>query len=446
MKHFSIDIVAIVCYNYNDMEYSINKLTKLICILSALMLCFALFACVNSEDDGATSATEEISQAPVLSQETAIKLIEQDKLITEIFVCNSLCDSNNTKAERIFVSEDNQYYYFSAIESLIDSTYVKNSGDKSFFFAYPANNVPSVMNDGGVTSVFNHKGSSYDGFINTDSISVSDTDDENIKTINGKTEQGSDIQFRAVFQNEVWLLEKGIYRLNPPQETEFSSRMDNSRLGSFSTLKGEILVIELFITDEESQITAAEEKAFHQKIAAAAESLAIQAASYGEKTNFTYKTAYFEHENVLGLRVLDFDLMFAETGFGTLEAFAGANFEISEYDNYLFVVCMDKKIETSVGVFDGTQDTEHYFGERILISPSADEQDIYISMLQLLGAYGYNQGKLDTYTESLYGFYFPNDCMLAEDMSLSVMSPVTAYICGVTDKLDRLYRIFIPNN
>ncbi len=430
------------------MKYGLHYLTKLIVLLLISSLCVLIISCGNTDSEDVSEVTSAQSETaiPQLTKEDVIQLLEQDRLITEMFICNSLCGEDVIVAERSFLSEDDEFASFSSIESLMSSTYARESGDREFFLAYPMNNVPSVMNIEGKTSVFCHSGSSYTDFIINDSVSLSDTDDETVKSIKAITKTGNEIEIKIFLQDNVWLLQKGIYRTNPPKESDFFGRFDGMNLGSLSQLKGNILVIELFVSDRESEITSSEEKAFHDLISPALDRLAIQSADHGEKVNFVYESAYFEHENVLGNKVIDFDVMFAETGFGTLRNFAEANYTLDEYDGYFFAVCIDKDIKTSVAYYDGNEDTENYYGERILLSPKTTSREIYLSVLKMLGAYSYNEGKLDKYTESLFGFYFPTDSMLCEDIMLSEMSPVTAYSCGVTDKLDSLYRVFIPNN
>ena len=251
-----------------------------------------------------------------------------------------------------------------------------------------------------------------------------------------------EIEFKAILEEGKWLLDSGIFLLNPIAETECRDKFPNSAIGSFAECNGRIKVIELFISDKESGFTSAEEDEYHARIKEAFDFLATEAESYGTEVEFVYERERFEHGAIMGTRLLDFDIVFAETGFGTLRKFAEETIELDGFDGYVFILCMDKETEIDYSLYQGTKETEHYYGERVLVGQTTEKTEMIKSLLYLLGAYGYNEGILDEYLESLFKNYFPNDILL-NGVGEPKITQVTAYACGMTDKIDLLNRIFI---
>lgn len=425
---------------------NVGAVEKAIIFILALALGFCLCACNGGNDAESSSYAEssEPEKEALLTVESATSLIKNDKLLTDIFVNNMLCDTIGFTEELTILPSRNNYSDYSLIEELIADTYSASGEYASTLTSYPAGHTPAVTGIEGRTYVFNHLGSKYDDFVSDSDITVKVTDDENICQIVGKTKSGKEISFTAVRENEKWLLEKGIFGINP-DESEFDKTFANSQLGSFMSYSGNILVIQLFVSDKESSFTKEDEAAFHEKLEYAFGYISEESEKFGNEVNITYGSAYFEHENVLGTRGLDFDIVFAETGFGSLQSFAEANFDLTGYDNYVFAVCLNKELEISYELYDGSKETRLYFAERVIMGNNTDEPSICVSMLKLLGAYAYDEEVCDKETEALFREYFPNDIMVSESLSFSEMSPVTAYACGITDKLPTLYRIFYYN-
>ena len=435
------------------MKYLFKPLTKLIIFVLLIALSLGLCSCgnegENTEGENNSAWAESSEEQIALTVKQAEELLEQDRLLTEIFVCNYLWDVTSVKAERTLVSADNKFADFSEIEGLISNTYVQDSGDKEFFLSYPENHEPSVISQEGKTSVFCHVGSDYSDYADYSTLSVLDTDDEKVKEISFSTLSGKEIAVKAFLQEDGnWLLEKGICRLNPPQTDYSEANWGKTNAGSLKNLSGKTLVIKLFLSDKDTEITPADETFFHQRIDSALQRLTVNLSQFGITPDFEYESTYFEHNKALGNRAIDFDMMFAQTTFGTLENFArdNADLDLSKYDNYFFVVCTKNDMELSVGVFDKTEEKDLYFGERILTGASVTDLDIYKSVLCLLGANPRGDDGADKYTEELYAFYFPNDFAVTKDLTTAEISPVTAYMCGLTDKLNYLYKAFLPKN
>lgn len=435
-----------VCYNHNDMKYNKFKFTKLICILLACALVIPFSACGDDEivESSAPEAESSLTETvPALSFDEAVALLERDKTVTDIFINNSLCDKSIDSAEKRPVSSSSEYSNYLNIISLLTSTYTESGGYAQKFMSYPEGHTPAVSGDNNQTYVFYHEGSEYTDSVLAPTASVSDTENETEKIITAQTRMAKTVEFKAVYENGKWLLEKGIYSFGSDNASESIGVFPLSDKGSLSEFSGDVLVIQLFVSDKVSSFTAEEEQSFRDSVETAVERITSETRKYGIEANITYESAYFEHEATIGTRALDFDIVFAETGFGSLEAFAEANYKLALYDNYVFVVCMNKELEVSCEGYADTPETEIYYGERVIIGAGAAPQEICVSFFKLLGAYGYDSGKCDEYTESLYRAYFPDDIMLSADTETAVVSPVTAYACGFTDVLDPLYRVFL---
>lgn len=401
------------------------------------MLSLLAVGCNGDEESSAPISESSVSECG-LSIEIALSLIARDKLVTDIFVNGSLCDGITFESVAVGSGE---YADFSAIESLLASTYTQSGGTREFFKTYPKEHTPAVSGIDGKTFVFNHIGSKYDDDIDRNSVSVSATDDPARARIAAKTLSGREVELFAVCEGDAWLLESGVFA-TAEEDKSFDNKFPMSDLGSFREYKGNILVIEFFITDNNTEIDKADEDDFHKRIESAFDYITEQSERFGNEVNVTYARKHFDHAGVVGTRGLDFDIMFAETGFGTLMKFADANFDLTAYDNYVFAVCLNKNAEVSYNGYNGNDETQIYFGERVIVGRDTTDVEICVSMLKLLGAYGYDEAKTDTDIEALYRSYFPYDITVSESLSYSVMSPVTAYACGITDELDSLYRVF----
>ena len=409
----------------------------------AILLVISLSACGEEEEQSLPE--EETSVAPTLDHAQAVALLERDKLITDIFVNNYLCKGNYQEAKPQAVELGNECADFLSIFALLGSTYTESGGCITEFLNYPEGHTPSVSAVDGRTYVFNHIGSRFEGHTFASTAVVEDTENENVKIITAKTYGGESVSYKAVHKEGVWLLEEGIFRLNSQTAAPCTEEFPYTGHGSLSSLSGEVLVIELFVTDKQSKISSEQEAEFHSNTVAAMEYITNAAAKYGSKMSVSYETAYFNHENVIGSRPLDFDIIFSETGFGTLKAFAEENYDLSAYDNYLFLVCMNKDISISHAANANTPLTEIYYGERVICRTDSTASDLCVEILKLAGAYSYNEGKCSKYVESLFFEYFEGEIMLTGSLSFSEMSPVTAYACGLINDLDPLYRVFFYN-
>ena len=440
------------------MKYvKIDLLTKLIIFALLLALSVTFCSCngdtedVSSIPDGSEeesfvlpdySEEELLEDDGILSKEEAVELLAADRLIIDIFINQSLCDDGDESAEYQGLPVESEFVNFKAVTSLLERTYTANGGCIEDFLSYPQGLPPAVTQKNGRTYVFRHATERFSDPVYPETASVSDTDKADEKLITATTRYSKQVTFKAKLEDGNWRLEKGNYQLNPFEELKITEKLPFSDIGSFRTLSGKLLVIEFFVTDKQTQFTDAQEQEYHGRISTAIDYLVDAAAEYEKTLEPTYKKAYFKHSEVLGDRALDFDIMFAETGFGTLRTFAEENYDLSEYDGYLFVVCLNKDIESSCAFFENTDQTRVYFGERVIIGNQTSNSEICASMLKLAGAYSFDEGRIDEYTEALYRAYYEDDILVSGNMADSKISPVTAYACGLTDHLDRNNSIF----
>ncbi len=429
------------------MKYNKNAITNLIILLVVISMVLFSVSCSNDEqitessaesqttsEESSIETTSEISEIEIeLPLESALDLLIRDRLITEIFLCNKLChEEAKTNVGEFQVEETNAYYEFSAIEKLLNNTY-KSESEIEFFLSYPNQNNPSVFEKDGKTYVFNHSGSGYDDFVDVTTVSIEDSQEDEVKLIKAKTISGKEIEFKALWVDEKWYLEKGIVSLNPA--VTFDGKSENHSKGTFSKLNGKILAVELYLTDAESEFDPATEEIYHNKIVNALNFAVSQAKDLGAEIEITYDNAYFDHRNIIENNSMAVGFVFQGTGFGSIKAFVESNFDVSQYDGYVVAVCLNKEFDNYVYVHD---ETEEDFAEYFVVGNDTSEKQIYSSTLELLG----DEIPEDEYLKSLYDFYFPQNVSLCDDYSASVMSCVTAYNCGIIDNLDNIYSIF----
>lgn len=430
------------------MEYNKYFSTKkTILLLLAFLVSLSLFACKSEESNESTEASETESSAPGVSViDELAELLDRDREVIEMFVCNSLCE-NKTTATAQKVSADSKYASFSAVESLLYETYSEESGSADHFLSYPSVGENALSDKNGATYAFFHAGSGFDDFADTSSISLYPSEDPDICGFSVKTASGRTAELKAIRQNDGWVLEKSLFEVLPDNSEKIDEVFPLSNLGSFSEFKGKILVIELFFSDNSSKFTSAQEDEFHSVIESAVSYLSSEAEGYGSEVIVDYERAYFNHQGVLGEHNMAFDIMFAETGFGTLEKFAERNYDIDQYDNYVFVVCLNKNQETVCNsynpVSENHESTDLYYAERVFIGKESTDTEVCRALLSMLGADSVYPVESNEYLNGLYRSYFPNDILLSRHLDGASMSPVVAYACGITSGLDRLFRPFI---
>ena len=168
------------------MKYVKNDfLTKLIIFALLLAISVGLSACSEGTDEESASSDESLEESFVLpdfseeeqpeddiefTREKAIALIGSDRLVTEIFVNNSLYKGINKNAEYYGLPVESEYVNFKAITSLLNNTYTKAGGCAEEFLSYPLGLPPAVTQKNGRTYVFRHPTEQYIDFIRPDTV------------------------------------------------------------------------------------------------------------------------------------------------------------------------------------------------------------------------------------------------------------------------------------
>lgn len=414
-------------------------ITNLILLTLAFAISLSFCACSSDTDESSSVQSETSETTSSLTISEALALLNNDRRIIEIFACNSL-SSSESAVGYVPLADSHELYGFAKIRELLSSAYAVGNGEIESFLAYPIAEYPSVRDVDGVTNVFFHKGIGFEDFIDTDTVALTVHDSKT--EIKAKTLSGKDVTLNAVYENGKWLLEKSLLSVLDTDDS-FEEKPPLSGLGSLSEFSGNVLVINFFVSDVNYKFTSDEEKEFASRVSTAVDYLVEEAERLGGEVNVTYENAYFEHIGNIGNGDLAFDIVFSETGFGTLSNFAERHFEnLSEYDNYFFAVCFNKECEPLFKANDGEDTTEVHKGERLFVGSNTTKEDIARMTLQLAGAGNYRFGD---YTEELYYTYFPNDVFSDCPLVESALSPVTAYSCGIINELPELYRYFIYN-
>ncbi len=414
-----------------------------------VFLVFSFVSCSSSEGSSSaqpsiSSADESTAPAVELSLEEAGKLIEQDKKIIDIFINGILSKSKAPAYES--VAEDNEFCLYSSLEELLSSTYSITSRESAFFLSYPDDELPAVKNNDGKTSVFFYVGSSFTDYADVSSLSIENTEIDTVKVIKLKSLSGREAALKAVYENNHWLLEKSLYNCIA-RDDEIAEKPLCSGKGSFSSFNGDILVIELFISDSNSSFDPKSdepEKAFHEKIKTSFDYLLQQCEDLGGNANITYEAVEFEHFGAIGSGDLPFDIFFSETGFGNLRNLAESHFDdLQKYDNYVFAVCFNRETEPLYKRYDGKSTTELYFAERTFVGTNTTADEITRNMLALLGGESQLFDELSEPLKELYNVYFPQDIFKSEKLDNAKINPYTAYCCGMIEDLNPIYRVFI---
>lgn len=418
---------------------------KIISLLLIIAVCISLVSCGDGEVSSSAPNGEETSaeSGHPLTKDIAVGLLAQDEALTRIFINNELV--NTEVANAMPVNPESEYSDYSAVEALINNTYLPSGGTKEFFESYPGVGEPAVSNHDGKSYVFYHAGSEYSDFISEVSIKIDDSDDPDKCSLTAYTHIGTRVTLDFSYSGGRWLLDKGLFRSLPEQSDYCNLEFPLSRIGSMSEFRGDILAIELYISDREGGFDPDEEEACSAKIKEALDYLAEQGERFGETANIKHERVYFEHNDILGTGVFDLDIMFAGTTLLSLEGLLSVSCDLDAYDNYVVFVCVDKNVATEAMRYDATETSELYYAERVTVTKQSTPSEIALCVLDLLGAYNYDGRYCDAYTTRLFASYFPNEIMLTKDIESGSVSPVTAYISGMTDELKTIYYPFFYN-
>mgnify|MGYP003292945366 CR=1 FL=1 len=110
---------------------------------------------MNNTDDRKWEilSTEYLLRRPWFTEEEVKALLERDRLITDMFVNNSLCFKES--AEYTAVGSSNLYSDFNKLRELLITTYTESGGCIEAFLEYPSKELPAIKGINGKTYTFN---------------------------------------------------------------------------------------------------------------------------------------------------------------------------------------------------------------------------------------------------------------------------------------------------
>ena len=303
-------------------------------------------------------------------------------------------------------------------------------------------NYPAVSNNNGRTRVFYHAGNVFEDHIDVSTIEVTNLS-ETSAVVSAKTENGESVDLECAYNEKLgWLLTKGIYRSLPEQSEVCDIVFPGSLVGSLPSFKGDLLIIELYISDKTKEFSDEEQIELSEKIGEAVDFVKNISEQYGNTVNITREKTYFRHNGVIGNGLYDIDLMFAETSLKSVNGLIENAFDPDGYDGYMVFICVDDEFDTSSHKYTSENGAAIYYSERVIVNAESTVNDMVFGIFDLLGAYDFNGRYNSDYITELFDVYFPNEYMNTKDINNGEMSPLTAYICGLTDGLDPLFKPF----
>lgn len=408
---------------------------------AALALCFLLFACGGEPEP---VSMEESKYPPELTVEEAAALLEADRIITDIYVNSAL--SSVKEAKLVPANGNPDYADYENITALVGATYLPEGGTPAFLRQWPGTGTPAITESGGKTMTFYHAGSSFTEKALPETIEIEQNDGESVCYINCDTESGQKVSLACRFSRGKWVLEKGLMRTLPEESDFCALGFPYTGMGSMKAFAGRILAVELYISDDEYTFDPAAEAQCSANIGKALDYLTAQAEDYGGAPEVTVEKFYFEHRGTLTVHNYNIDIMFASTVLESLEKTLKDNFDTDKYDNYVVFICLGKDIEPRAQRYEQTAETEIFYPERIIMTPNTTPSEIALAAMELLGAFAFDSENGGSYRAALFRDYFPEEVLLTKDIETGSVSPVTAFRCGMTNRLAPLYRAFWYQN
>ncbi|PKM63019.1 MAG: hypothetical protein CVU97_02345 [Firmicutes bacterium HGW-Firmicutes-21] len=371
--------------------------------------------------------------------ETAKQLLGADKLITDLFVgglLTELVDVGEKTPYDPTPATGSEYEDFYVIEKLLSSTYSVSSGVVSEYLSFPRYGEKSISQVEGKTYFSYHYTEEFNG-IHIDGIWLSDGRNENEKIISAGIYTVS-----MVFDGTVWLLEDSIYfrHLRGQSEPDSVIMFPTMNEGTAKRLAGNILAVEIFISDTKSSINDEEMVEFQQRTRDSFDLITERASSYGETLTIEYKQLFYKYNGNLSLSAnepYNFDFIIASTTYDYLDKYINDNINTEGYDGYIALLYIDKEgVSYSQPYSEGEADI--FYAERCYIFNNTTELELTKNILALFGA----ESPTDEYLTGLMRSYYDNEIMLSDSLEDAVFGELTAYQLGLINKLDKQFFVF----
>lgn len=411
---------------------------KYVAALLAGIICFSLFACgTEPEVSDADPAAESSPSVPALDVPTALELIKADRELIDIYMNGSLFPIRSVR--EVTLGTARRFGVYEELVSFVNDVYYSEGGTPEFLASFPGVGPAAVSQAGRATKVFYHPGARYDDYVDESTVSVEPVS-ENTAVIRAVTLSGAEAALDCTYENGAWKLDKGLYRTLPP-EPAADARFDYTGMGSLPAFKGRLLAVEIYFSDSDHKFDDDTENIVSDRIGEALSFLCDNAARYGDEVEVTRSRLYYEHKGSIGNRVYDLDLMLASSTIGSINRMVEDNFDVSQYDGYVVFACRSNGEVTAAMRYENSDNTAIYFTERVNVSLSSDPLSIARETLALIGATDFADNG-DSYIPALFRIYFPDDVMLSPSPENASVSPLTAYISGMTDGLDPIFGVF----
>jgi hypothetical protein len=448
---------------------------------AALALCLLLCACGKSEAVS-EDVSESVSELPAESEEEssqtesssvqepderelflaeAKSLLERDSYYTELLITAGVLARDNAPEDKYAshtVSPQNRYYLSQPLADELAAVYTPEGMEE--FASYPDYGVKFADLTGEIAKYSHH----FDPAPPVTPVYES----AYIKEFGEKTAilavpdiSGEEHEVSFTLTDEGWRLDRAYFFAC--RGSGYHPLFTTMTVGSASAIRGRCLLINVFISDGESEWNDKDVEETLGKVRAAAEFISRFAAEYGGDAEFIVSSAAASPRLSTAEKLPDspegfvrIDLLFGTTVFGSLQNYIQEYYDLGVYDNYCVLLHLNKPgrsyaLECDTDDFDW----ESYSCERAVFYRSEDKKyEYYCSeatyaheLLHLFGAadlYGENVAQE---VSDLLAHYYPNDIMSAvgNDIELYGISPFTAYLTGITDALHEQFASLSDN-
>lgn len=247
-----------------------------------------------------------------------------------------------------------------------------------------------------------------------------------------------------------------------------SKYSDTWNVGSAKKLEGDIYILEIWLTEYGTSWSKSDMSTIQGKIESAANWLKSQAASYGKTVNFKYGS--FAGQNNTGIQMRNLPRSYAEAAndtklMNTALQLIGYSSDIACYKQLTGDYGCDNAIVLVLFNNDGWSCANNYsvghqvygynycFLENAYIFKTesniyADAQTIAHEILHLFGAWDMYADQVSKKAEAWAKYNYPNEIMLQVSSPLNqlMISPLTAWLTGLSTKYDEWYWYFLRQN
>lgn len=404
----------------------------------------------SSAEDSSEESNFDIQHSS--DEEEILTLVENDTEIAKLIIGGGVYSKEwQNGYEYIPLETDSPYRSFSSLEKLISDTYSAESEIYGLYFSYPTQSGPTVKNIDGVTNVCLAYVPEITVLpdISTAEFTLLTAYDA---SLNVTCSDGKKYAFNAVREDGNWRLENSLFfmseELHSDTSWESNDLKHGQNEGSAKSLRGNCLVVNVFIDDRTSSWSDDEVETVLHYMDDSVLFLENEAARYGVELEL-YSTdkehsVYFKTSRNITTSLENYlwiELLFADTTYRTLAGCVESYFDLESYDNWCVMLHIDKNGRSyALPCNSDYYDHEIYYSERAVMYYSADTSYEYYSvagtyaheMLHLFGANDLYDTNVTDDTVKLLEHFFPNEIMrvVYNDLGTQAVSPYTAYRVG----------------